>query len=198
KGLNALEFGGRERDGGFGAFLLRFKHGDLLAALLRRFEPGEARARLGDLGRGSVHIGGLQIRIEPKQRHADRDLVAFTHGERLDPPGLIGADEDEIGLDPALERGLLAVVATREYEGRGERAGTGDATCRHVAVLMSRFSCRGSHVAVLLPNRISIWAPISSRTSSGAKRSNRELHTMATSAGAIMSCGKRASASLAS
>ena len=53
-----------------------------------------------------------------------------------------------------------------------------------------------AHGSPFLPNRRSRWARISSRTSSGAKRSNSAFQISASSAGATSNCGKRASASL--
>jgi len=50
----------------------------------------------GDLCGGGVHVGLLQIGVDGKQRRAGRDLIAFAHGERLDAPGVIRPDEDEV------------------------------------------------------------------------------------------------------
>src|SRR5438876_9471759 len=124
-------------------------------------------------------VGLLQIGIDREQQHAALDLIAFSHRERLDATGLVGTDENQLGLDPALKGRLFSSIAGGEQEGCKQ--------CERDAA--------AAHVALLAPNSTSRCAAMSPRTSSGAKRPNRAFHMMATRAGATSNCGKRASAS---
>src|SRR5262249_11529373 len=131
-------------------------------------------------------VGKLQVGVEREQHLALLHLVAFAHRERLDAPGLVGTDENQLRLHPALEDRLLAVVAARQQESRQQDGDApGDRTQR-------------AHGALLPPNSKSMWARMSSATFSGSNRSNRLLQITAIRAGATSNCGKRASASSAS
>src|SRR5262249_24392894 len=147
-----------------------------LRALERLLGVGECR-------HVHVEIGLVQVAVEREQRRADLDLVALAHPERLDPPGLVGTDEDQVGFDPALI-GHRLVVAAGEWQGEQREEHSEDAdACGHGAAPS---------------NRVSRCARSMASTSIGANRSNSPLHTMATSAGAMMSWGKRISRSSAS
>ena len=89
----------------------------LLQQLLRALEgdPGIDDGRLV-LG----HRRALQVGIEREERRAGCHRIAFAHGKRLDAARLVGADEDEIGLDPALELELGRVPAQIGVGGDGE------------------------------------------------------------------------------
>ena len=112
----------------------------------------------------------LQVVIQRKQRRAPFHLVALTNRQRLDPSGLVGSDEDHVGLDPALEDRLFVIVTSSQHERGTKYRGEGEATA--------------DHVALPSPNSRSRWARINSATSSGAKRSNNPFHTTAINAGA--------------
>src|SRR5262249_28314295 len=111
--------------------------------------------------------------------YAALERLALAQRERLDPPGLVGTDEDQLGLNPALEGRLFSIVAAGKHEAREQ--------CEREAA--------AAHVAFLAPNSTSRCARMRSRMSSGAKRPNKPLHMTATRAGATSNCGKRASAS---
>ena len=53
-----------------------------------------------------------------EERRAQLDLIALAHRQRLDAAGLVGTDEDQLGLDPALVGRLLAVAAARQDKSR--------------------------------------------------------------------------------
>jgi len=137
---------------------------------------------VGDRGFGHVDVSLLQIRIDGEQRHGLLHSIAFAHRQRLDPARLVGADKDQIGLDPALVTGVGRLRAGRKRQ--NGYAYENDAT---------RF-----HAASPGPNSTSKCARISARTSMGSKRSNKPLQMIATMPGAASNCGKRTSASVLS
>ena len=68
-----------------------------------------------------VEIGLLQIVVDGIELRTGLDLVALAHVEFGDAAGFIGADEDHVGLDPALKTGILAFVAARERGDQRQR-----------------------------------------------------------------------------
>ena len=126
-----------------------------------------------------LDIGLLQVRIDGEQRRALLDRVALAHRQRFDPADLVGTDEDQIGLDPALVSGIVGFGAGGKRQQR-------DAEQRNASHI---------HVALLSPNSTPKYARIIARISSGSKRSNNPLQMIATMPGAGSSCGKRTSAS---
>ena len=91
-----------------------------------------------------------------------------------------GRNENQLGLDPALQLAVVAFVAAGERE-------AGEHQRRHDGKLHP-------HGALLGANNSSTWVFIILRTSSGSKRSNNPLQMMATRPGAAMICGNSASA----
>src|SRR6516225_7892243 len=93
------------------------------------------------LHRGLLHgdVGLLQIGIDGEQQHAALDLIAFPHCEHLDATCLVGTDEDQFGLDPALKGRLFSSIAACEEEGREQ--------CEREAA--------AAHVPLLVPNSTS-------------------------------------------
>src|SRR5262249_24387889 len=96
--------------------------------------------------------------------------------EFCDPPGFIRADEDHVGLDPALKTGIAPVVAAPKR--CGERKGG------------EPFGWRKAHGLLRSPKIRSRWTRSISFASSGACRSNRLFQMIATIAGATTICGK--------
>src|SRR6516165_2947507 len=133
-----------------------------------------------DYGRLPHHqIRLLKIVVDGEQWLSLRDPVALAHLQLLDAALLVGADEDQLGLYPALHLALIGVVATSERK-------TGKHDCGHDG----KFRLHGSPPGA---NNSSKWVFIILRTSSGSKRSKRPLQMMATRPGAAMICGKSAS-----
>src|SRR5262249_22871985 len=136
-----------------------------------------------------LHIGTLEVGIDAKERVAHFDPVPLSNWQGLDPAGFVRSDEDEIGLDPALESRWLAVITARQRKYNDDHTCQGESECYRSAA---------DHGVSPPPKRRSRCARISARTSSGRKRANSPSQTRATRAGAINSCGNRASASLLS
>ncbi len=84
-----------------------------------------------------------------EQRRALLDRVALAHRQRLDAAVLVGADEDQVGLDPALEAGRRGL----------SRAGGAAPAQRTERWQTEARSCR----TFLRPNSISKCARISER-----------------------------------
>jgi len=107
-----------------------------------------------------------------------RDLIAFAHGQRFDAAGLVRPDEDEVGFDPPLQPAIVVIAG-------GER----ERECQDGELFSSappaEQGCRYARESF-------------SGTSSGSYFSNSALHMIATRPGAMISCGKRTSASSAS
>src|SRR5262249_44786604 len=130
---------------------------------------------------GLLHgdLGKLEVGVKAKQELAGLHSVAFPHHQLLDPANLVRTDENKLGFHPTLIGGLLFAVIRRERPRR------------------SKEEAKGPHGAFFRPNSNSRCARIRARTSSGENRSNNPDQMIATSAGAISNCGKRASASCA-
>ena len=103
-----------------------------------------------------------------EQRHALLHRVAFAHRQRLDPARFVGADKDQVGLDPALVTGS---------------AGFEQPASASKAAPISAMRC-AVHGASPEPSSTSKCARISARTSIGSKRSNKPLQKIATMPGA--------------
>src|SRR6185503_11976996 len=116
----------------------------------------------------------LQIVIEREQQVTWRNFVALAHLQRLDAALLIGADIDDLGLDPALQGALIAVAASCEQQRQHDERKCGP-------------RC---HAGLRGANKSSRWVFIIARTSMGSKRSNNPLQMIAIRPGAAMSCGK--------
>ena len=86
----------------------------LLRALERLLGVDDRRLR-------DREVGALQIGIEREQRRAFLDAIALAHHHGFDPALLVGADEDQIGLDPALEFVLGLLAAGREQQCRADQ-----------------------------------------------------------------------------
>ena len=76
----------------------------------------EVLLRVNDGGLLHQQIGLLQIVVDGEQQIALFDLVALAHFQVFDTALLVGADEDQLGFDPALQLALIAIVAAGERE----------------------------------------------------------------------------------
>src|SRR5581483_10119315 len=138
-----------------------------------------ALLRIGKRRLVLVEVGLLQVVVDGIELLALLDLVAFAHLQAGDATGLVGADKDHVGLDPALETGIAMLVAAGEQ--RGHRQGRQELAANEV------------HGALRSPKIRSRWTRNISSASNGACLSNSVFQTTATIAGATMICGKRAS-----
>src|SRR5262245_15341760 len=170
----------------------------VVEALLRTDGAFEQRLRplvglpgIDDGGLVLRHGGALQIGIEGKQRRADVDPVALAHGQGFQPTRFLGADEDELGLDPALKFQLRPLAAPVLKGGEGE-ADHGEARHGKQALVLHG---HGTLFPVPAVSR-SQCAASSPVTSSGSILENRPSQMTAKSKGATISWGKRAAASL--
>src|SRR5262249_8374455 len=120
-------------------------------------------------------VGLLQVVVYGEKHVAFVHAITFANLQCLHPPLLIGRNENQFGLDPALQHAVIGLAAAAEYQ-RGE----------HNSPEASELC---SHVALLGANNSSTWVSIILRTSSGSNRSNRPLQTIATNPGAATICG---------
>ena len=153
------------------------------AGLAQRRRPVIGLLRVGKRRLVLVEVGVLQVVVDRVELLAALDLVALAHVELDHPPGLVPADEDHVGLDPALETGIAFLVAA------GERRGQ----CSHRKHSQYARRCHGLLRSEKIKSR---WTRNISIASSGEWRSNRLFQTTATIAGATSICGKRASSAL--
>ena len=149
--------------------------------LEQRLRALEGLLALVTRGLGHVDVGLLQVGVDREQRRALLDRVALAHRQRLDAAGLVGADEDQIGLDPALVARVVGLRAAGERQQRGKPR----------TAMRRAFMARS-------PGRT---AGRNARASSRARRAARSGRTarsrsMATMPGAASSCGNRTSASV--
>src|SRR6185437_7830603 len=147
-------------------------------------QRGGAVIALLGIGKGGVvlvEVGLLQLVVDGIDRRADLDLVALADVEPGDAAGFVGADENHVGLDPALKAGIPAPVAAGQ---RGR-----EPNHRHDAQHRSR----PGHVVLRSPKIRSRWTRNISIASSGECVSNRLFQITATIAGATMICGNFAS-----
>src|SRR5229473_2584497 len=101
--------------------------------------------------------------------------LAFAHIQLDHAAGFVGADEDHVGLDPALIAGIPALGAAGEH-------------CRQRKRRQNSHCCsRRGHVVLRSPKIRSRWTRNISVASSGACRLNRLCQMTATIAGAIIS-----------
>lgn len=121
------------------------------------------------------HVGLLQVDIDGEQWRAGLDLVALAGAQGLDAADFVGADEDEVGLDPAL-------VAWRRRIGAAGQPG--DQRHHEAEREGTRRRRHGTFPVAKIRSRC---ARISAATSSGAKRSNSPLQTTAIRPGAMTS-----------
>src|SRR5262249_44358143 len=137
---------------------------------------------IGQRGFGHLDVGELQFGIHREQWGAGLHRLPLPYRQGLDTTGLVGTDEDQIGLDPALISGILRFGAAgqRQDSHKGQR------------------NPMRAHQALPPRSTMSKCARIMARTSSGSKRSNSPLQTTETMPGAASSCGKRTSASVSS
>ena len=115
----------------------------------QRLRPLVGLPRIDDGGLVLRHGGALQIGIQRKQRRADLDTVAFAHRQGFQPTRLLGADENELGLDPALKFKLRPLTAPVLKGGKGE-ADHGQARARRTSACAARSWCvlSGEQIAV--------------------------------------------------
>ena len=140
---------------------------------------------IGDGGLVLRHGRALQLGVEREQRRAYRDRIALAHGQRLHAPRLVGAHEDEVGLDPAFELALRRSVADIGVGGEGDACRHRDRGKRKEAHL------GGFHGAPfrILPVSTSRCASRRPRTSRGSMLAKSPSQRTATSSGATMSWG---------
>src|SRR5262249_22783048 len=148
------------------------------------------------VGNGCLILGDrrpLQIGVEREQGRSHGDRIALAHRERLHASRLVGADEDEVGLDPTFESALRCLIADVQV------GGGGDAQCRRHGKPGEDLRLGGSHGATFPGLPVSTWRCARSKasTSRGSVLAKSPSQTTATSSGATMSWGKRAGASLA-
>src|SRR5262249_23712204 len=101
--------------------------------------------------------------------------ITLAHFQRFDTSLFVRRYKNQLGLDPALQHVFVTVVTAGEHERREDDHQRTDELC--------------SHVALLGANSSSTWGFIILRTSSGSKRSNSPLQTIAIRPGAAMICG---------
>ena len=80
----------------------------------------KALLRIDDGGLPHHHVGLLQVVVDGEQQVAFLDVVAFAHLQRLDAALLVGRNENQLGLDPALQHAVIGLAAAGERE-RGEQ-----------------------------------------------------------------------------
>ena len=81
-----------------------------------------------------------------EQRRAGLDLIALAHRERLDAAGLVGADEDQIGLDPALEAAHVGRLRSRRARAAPPAAQAMPARV-HGRSLVAEAACRNARAS---------------------------------------------------
>src|SRR5262245_43924068 len=194
---SSLEARARRVEPRLGAAQRRFR---VVEYLLRadRLLQELLRAVEGDLGvgYGCLIFGNrcaLQVGIEREQGRANGDRIALAHRQRLHASRLVGAHENEVGLDPTFERAHRHPVAEVDV------GGSGNADRRHSRESEEDLRPGGPHDASFPVVPVRTWRCARSKapTSSGSIWANSPSQSTATSNGATMSWGNRAGASLA-
>src|SRR5204862_4994417 len=133
-----------------------------------------------------VEIGLLQFVVDRIELHAGLHLVALAHGKLGHAAGLVGADKDHVGLDPALKARILALLAAGQHDGQRHYRQDSRPSQKGLA---QKGLARRSHVVLRSPKIRSRWTRNISFASSGACRANRLCQITAIIAGAIRICG---------
>src|SRR5581483_1292894 len=126
--------------------------------------------------------------IEREERRSHHDRVALAHGEGLYPPGFVGAHEDEVGLDPALElcRGGPHVRVDIEREGSAHGCDEAEREQPGLGSGQGQLHVAPFRLPPVSTSRCASRKPV---TSSGSMPENRPSQRTATRSGATTSCG---------
>ena len=89
----------------------------------------ESLLRIDHGGISHDHVRFLQIVVDREQQIAFLDVIAFANFQRFDTALLVGRDENQLGLDPALQNAVVAVVTACERERRENERQTGESSC---------------------------------------------------------------------